>query len=429
MRKKIYDIIPPDKVNQLEQSKQSIEELEVQVKEDMPIYQPEKRRKSKKSFKGLIIAIVAFVIVAGGLAFYFLTDTKAEVKIYPRIQQVSGEKAVVVAVTDNFSLREGDTRIVLNGKEFNDEQSYTTTIKATGTAGGGGMAKGKIKVYNKFSPAAPLTLKTGTHFLSDKGEKSYHALSAFTVPAATSTGPGVVEIEIEADEAGSDYNVDSAKFSVPKLNGTEYYSTTWAETSSSITGGAKGDSLAVSQNDINTAKDKFKEQQLSTITTSLSANIPDDYVIINGATIQDISDFKTKAKVGDKVDSFEVTGKIKTKILAVKKADLENLLGILGNVEEGKSPAYQNTSFNATGIIEKNNAFEMNLKASADMFVAADNDSIIDKIAGKSKEEAMSKIKEDTGIDKVEINLNPSWKGTLSNNKNNIIIKIETSAK
>jgi hypothetical protein len=365
----------------------------------------------------------------GGLSFYFLTDVKAEVKIYPRIQQVSGDKAVVVAVTDGYNLREGDIRMVLSGKEFDDEQTYTTKIKATGTAGGGGMAKGRIKVYNKFSPATPLTLKTGTHFLSDKGEKSYHSLSAISLPAATGSEPGMVEIEIEADEAGSDYNIDSAKFSVPKLNGTEYYSTTWAETSSPITGGAKGDSLAVSQNDINAAKDKFKEQQLSTIIKSLSANIPSDYVIIDGATIQDISDFKTKAKAGDKVDTFEVTGKIKTKILAVKKSDLEDLLGILGNVEEGKSPTYQNTKFKATGIAEKNTAFEMNLNASADMFVTMDNDSIIDKIIGKSKEEAMSKIKEDAGIDKVEINLNPSWKGTLSNNKNNITIKIETSAK
>ncbi|MDD5639699.1 MAG: hypothetical protein PHR47_02780, partial [Candidatus Pacebacteria bacterium] len=175
MLKKIYDIIPPNKIEQQEQSEQSIKELEVQVKK-MKTYNPEKKKRFKKSFKGLIFAILAFIIVGGGLAFYFLTDAKAAIRIYPRIQQISGEKAVIVSITDNFELREGDTRIVLNGKEFNDEQTYTSKIKATGSAGGGGIAKGKIKVYNKFSPATPLTLKTGTHFLSDKGEKSYHSL-------------------------------------------------------------------------------------------------------------------------------------------------------------------------------------------------------------------------------------------------------------
>ncbi|MCK9578353.1 hypothetical protein M0R01_02560 [bacterium] len=426
MRKQIYDIIPPNKIKQQEQAIETREELEVQIKEDMPVYQVEKRKKKKNGFKGIMIAAIIFIVV-GVFAFYFLTDTKAEVKIYPRIQQVSGEKSVVVAVVDNYNLREGDTRIILNGKEFNEEQTYTTIIKSTGSAGGGGTAKGKIKVYNKFSPATPLTLKTGTHFLSDKGEKSYHSLSVINIPAATSDGPGMVEIEIEADEPGSEYNIDSAKFSIPKLNGTEYYSTTWAETSTSITGGVKSDTLAVSQNDINTAKDKFKEQQLSTIVSSLSGNIPEDYVVIDGATIQDVSDFKVKAKSGDKVDSFEVSGKIKTKIVAVKKADLENLIGIIGNLEEGKSPTFQNSTFKATGIIEKNNAFEMNLSVSSDMFVASSGEALTEKIAGKSKDEAVNIIKEDTEIEKVEINLNPSWKGNLSNNKNNIIIKIETT--
>ncbi|MFA5080268.1 MAG: hypothetical protein WC472_01440 [Candidatus Paceibacterota bacterium] len=424
MRKKIYDIIPPNKI---EQQEQSIKELEVQVKE-MTTYNPEKRKRSKKNFKGLIFAILAFIIVGGGLAFYFLTDAKAEIKIYPRIQQVSGEKAVIVSITDNFEMREGDTRIVLSGKEFNDEQTYTSKIKATGSAGGGGIAKGKIKVYNKFSPATPLTLKTGTHFLSDKGEKSYHSLSAINLPAATNSDPGVVEIEIEADEPGEDYNINSAKFSIPKLNGTEYYSTTWAETSSAITGGAKGDSLAVSQNDINTAKDKFKAEQLDAVTKSLSGNIPSDYMIIDGAIIQDISDFKVKAKTGDKVESFDVSGKIKTRILAVKKTDLENLLGIVANLEDGKTPVYQNSKFKASGVIEKNSSFEMNLTASSDMFTAI-NDDVIEKIVGKSKEEAILKLKEETEIEKVEIDINPSWKGNISNNKNNITIKIETSVK
>jgi hypothetical protein len=424
MRKKIYDIIPPNKI---EQQEQSIKELEVQVKE-MTTYNPEKRKRSKKNFKGLIFAILAFIIVGGGLAFYFLTDAKAEIKIYPRIQQVSGEKAVIVSITDNFEMREGDTRIVLSGKEFNDEQTYTSKIKATGSAGGGGIAKGKIKVYNKFSPATPLTLKTGTHFLSDKGEKSYHSLSAINLPAATNSYPGVVEIEIEADEPGEDYNINSAKFSIPKLNGTEYYSTTWAETSSAITGGAKGDSLAVSQNDINTAKDKFKAEQLDAVTKSLSGNIPSDYMIIDGAIIQDISDFKVKAKTGDKVESFDVSGKIKTRILAVKKTDLENLLGIVANLEDGKTPVYQNSKFKASGVIEKNSSFEMNLTASSDMFTAI-NDDVIEKIVGKSKEEAILKLKEETEIEKVEIDINPSWKGNISNNKNNVTIKIETSVK
>lgn len=427
MLKKIYDIIPPNKIEQQEQSEQSIKELEVQVKK-MKTYNPEKKKRFKKSFKGLIFAILAFIIVGGGLAFYFLTDAKAAIRIYPRIQQISGEKAVIVSITDNFELREGDTRIVLNGKEFNDEQTYTSKIKATGSAGGGGIAKGKIKVYNKFSPATPLTLKTGTHFLSDKGEKSYHSLSVINIPAATNGEPGVVEIEIEADEPGEDYNINSAKFSIPKLNGTEYYSTTWAETSSAITGGAKGDALAVSQNDINTAKDKFKAEQLDAVTKSLSGNIPSDFMIIDGAIIQDISDFKIKAKTGDRVDSFDVSGKIKTRILAIKKTDLEDLLGIIANLEYGQTPVYQNYKFKASGIIERNSSFEMNLTASSDMFTALPND-VVEKIMGKSKEEAILKLKEETGIEKVEIDINPSWKGNISNNKNNTTIKIETSVK
>jgi len=58
---------------------------------------------------------------------------------------------------------------------------------------------------------------------------------------------------------GEDYNLSSATFSVPGLNGTEYYSSIWAETINSITGGLKSKVSVVSQKDIDNAKIDFEK--------------------------------------------------------------------------------------------------------------------------------------------------------------------------
>jgi hypothetical protein len=336
---------------------------------------------------------------------------------------LNAEKDVIITTDENYVQNDEGETFVLVGKVVSDEKDYTAQIKATGSAGGGGMAKGILKVYNDQKPAAPLSLVKGTHFLSEKGGKSYHSLTVINIPAGKDGEPGFVEIEVEADEPGEEYNIDSTKFSVPKLAGTDYYTTTWAEIATPITGGVKSTKTAVSQNDVATAKDKFKSQQLENIKNQLLPNIPDDYLLIENATVQDVTDFVVKAKAGDEVDSFDVSGTIKTQIIAVKKDDLNKLLNLIAG--SGQSFDYTNLKVTANKISEKSGKFEINLTILADYSKLGETDSLESGILGKSKDEATAILKKNESIEKVDININPMWKNTISTNKNNVTIKIE----
>lgn len=429
MRKKIYDIVPPNKIGKEEvKPRESIEEVEIEVKA-VPAFHKEKFRKPKK-FSGGSLLIVGIVLVIGVIiGTYFLTDTKSEVKISPKTEQLNAEKDVVITINEDYKKAEGDERFVLTGKVLSEEKEYTTQIASTGSAGGGGMAKGRIKIFAKHTPSTPLPLIKGTRFVSEKNGKTYRIQNAITIPAGSNGEPGSVEVDVLADGSGDEYNIDSSKFSVPgfKEQGNAFFDTTWAEVVTPITGGAKSTEPAVSENDILGAKDKFKNQQLEGIKNQLISALPSDYLLIDNSTLQDVSGLSVKAKAGDKVGSFDVSGTIKTTMIAVKKDDLNSFLSSIAG--SGQSLNYGDLKVSATKMVEKSDSFELNLAVSANYSKIGDVDSLTRSILGKSKEEALSILAKDKNIEKVDVNINPLWKNVISANKDNVIVKIEPIVK
>ncbi|MDD4354048.1 MAG: GLUG motif-containing protein [Candidatus Nanoarchaeia archaeon] len=84
-------------------------------------------------------------------------------------------------------------------------------------------AKGNIRVHNGNSKS--LSLVAGTRFLLNYKDLTYNAKENFIV-----NDNGYIDIEIEANEPGEEYNLYSTNtFSLPGLKNTEYYDLVWAE--------------------------------------------------------------------------------------------------------------------------------------------------------------------------------------------------------
>jgi cytoskeletal protein RodZ len=421
MRQKIYDILPPDKIGRQEEAEKEPEEVEIEVKEETSFKKQKFKQPRKPLGKGFfaVVVIILLVCVLGGI--YCFTDTRAEVMIYPKSEQMTAEKEIIVVTNDDYQVESAE-RFALSGKLLEDDQSYDAQIGATGSADGEGYAIGKIKVYNNSS--SPLPLVKGTRFLSDKNSKIYRVQTAVNIPAG---GEGL-EIEVKADQPGEDYNIESSKFTVPGLEGGEYYSTTTAETVSAISGGAKGVGLAVSESDITGAKEKFKQQLLESIKSKLMGNLSQEYVVLDGTTEQEVYDLEVKAKEGDRVDSFDVSGKVKTKMIAVKRTDLDNLLKNMANESGEGNFGYKIGSMNISDLKANDKYYNMKISVSADYYSLDSNENIVSALLNKSKDEAVSILKKDESVDKVDISINPGWKSVISGNKDNVSIKISPLA-
>lgn len=423
MRKKIYDIIPPTEVATREEVEEEPEELEIEVKEE-PAFKKQKFKKPRKPMgKGflLVIFLVIAAVVVGGI--YMMTDTKSEISITPKMDKLSAERDVAI-VLEGGSIPENADRFVMTGRVIEEEQEYSKSLPATGTADGGGYAKGTIKVFAK---TAPMTLREGTRFQSEKNGKVYRVKTSITIPAGSDGNAGSLEVEVVADEPGEDYNVDGTKFTLPALKEqkSDLFDTTWAESVTAISGGSKGENPAVSINDLLGAEQKFKEQVLGDAISSLSRSIPEDYMILESATTQIVSDFKKGASAGDKVDRFDVSGKVKTRLIIVKREDVSALLKSVAGVDESSNFGYANEDISVGELSESGGNYETKLSVSADYYDFPSNEDIIGEIALKSKDEAISILNKDGRAEKVEIKTDPSWKAVVSSNKENINIRFE----
>jgi hypothetical protein len=191
-----------------------------------------------------------------------------------------------------------------------------------------------------------------------------------------------------------------------------------------ISGGAKGSGLAVSDNDIAGAEGKFKQQKAGEVKNSLMSSLSDDYVLLEKATRQEVTSFVVSAKKGDRVDRFDVSGKMKTTVIAVKKEDIKRMISSMSGVEEGDNFGYEIKDIDVKELGDKDGNKEMTLFVSADYYGCEGNEDLVGKVLEKSKAGAIAELAKDDRIEKVEIRINPSWKDSISNKKENVTVKV-----
>jgi len=284
MPRKVYDVKPP-KISR--KTEKNIKEFLEEKKPRSSSVSRNKRAagpREERFFPWRKVAIGAGVIVVLACVYLFFKLPKANVEIWPKVETLSFEETV----TADTSADEIDfASNIIPAKYFEAEKTGSQEFPATGNASNEGKATGIIAIYNKYDPPAPVTLKVGTHFLSDSG-KYFVTLKRVAIPAGKKSGskiaPGSVEVEVEAVEGGEGYNIGPATFSVPKLSGTAYYYSIYAESSNGMSGGYAGKVKKVIDDDIELAKDSLTKKLISEAEADLRNNLPEDYMLIKSAT-------------------------------------------------------------------------------------------------------------------------------------------------
>lgn len=400
--KKIYDIIPPELA---EKNKPMSQEKKIVKKT---------RKFSSKWFGVFVIAV---------LLFAFFAEGKAVVTIYPKTNEISGEEIIKVVLKQGTLDEENK---IIPAIVFSDYLEESNDYQATGSIDKSTKAKGIIRVFNKHKPEKALTLVKETRFFSIPGELVYRATSTFTIPPAQTIDgkftPGFVDIEVEADLPGENYNLSSATFSVPGLSGSEYYSSIWAETINPITGGFKSKASVVLQKDIDNAKIDFEKNLIIKGKEELKKTIPSNYIFFDEDFNSEIEGIVVNAKVGDETSSFSVSGKVKTETEVFRKEDLESLL-----IKNAGSQKIVPNSLSYKIIEKKNNAdgsMELKVSFSAKTYWLPENEFLQQNVVGKSKEYALSLLEGLPEVERAEIKLIPFWKFKAPNSKDKIEINI-----
>jgi len=415
MAKKVYDIKPPKLTKKPESQVKELKIEKTQRPRRKEIAIPETRYEKTKFFSWGKIAMGVGAVVVIIAIYLFFKLPKANIEIWPKVETLSFEQTITADKTaGSIDLSEN----IIPAEYFQEEKTESQEFEATGNASNEGKATGTITVYNKYDPPTSVTLKAGTHFLSDSG-KYFITLQKVTIPAGKKSGskitPGSVQVKVEAVEGGEGYNIGAATFSVPKLSGTNYYYSVYAESSKAMAGGYAGKIKKVTEDDISQAKDALTKKLIAENEASLRNNIPSDYVLLDDMISSEIVSASTEAKAGTIADNFTYQTKVKSQALAFKKSDLEKFAKdyIISQMQETKTildNSFKIDYSSKASDIDKGK-ITLNLTFSSGVYQDIDKNSLMLSLTNKNKSQIEETIKDNLGdqISGMKVNFWPFW--------------------
>lgn len=419
MPKKIYDIVPP-KTAPKEESEKFPVAVKVSTRRNrtpapdpvlQPQIEPQVLYKRQRRFPLREVFVGGFIMVFLAGFYYAGKLAKADVEIWPTLGELEFQERLTADIT--ATAVDLDHKII-PAQYVEEIQENWQQFDATGSSSNDVKAQGTIRIYNKISPATSFALKVGTHFLSDSG-KYFLTLEKVTIPAASKNQPGSVEVKVQAQDAGGDYNIKSSKFSVPKLSGTAYYYSIFAESKEDMVGGSIGKVTRVSEDDLENAKSSLTRTLLDQAQQSLQKKLSEDDVLVQGAISKDIVSASSDVKANAVIDKFNQSAKVRVSALVFKKSDLSKVINheIQSQIKEDQSFLEDKVDieYSPQLIDMKAGKETLDLRVATKIYNKIDVSYLAGVMGRKSAEEIKSLIdgKYGSEISGVKINLWPFW--------------------
>ncbi len=401
--KKVIDIIPPGG----------------NVSESFMVAHLLKESGHRRFFLVPALIGIGFVII---LSYFILL--KATVEIWPRYEKAGGSEDVYfsadIKTPDNINRRLPVTVVEIT-------QEYSGTFIPKETAVKEEKAAGTIRVYN--STASSQVLIKDTRFLS-ADEKLFRLASRITVPAAAIIGgkstPGTIDGKVIAVEAGEDYNIEATTFSIPGFAGTAKYTSFYGKSFVKMAGGHKGKTGIIIAEDLESAKNATNSELIKKGSGAVNIKLEEGLTLISGSKTSEISAIAYSAKIGDFIDSFNASGKIKIRFVAFKNEDLSKLaekmlipdLGSGGgeNALRGEKMIRQNSvkiELNPENPDYKQLKGVVHMTVSGEVYSGINGDAVKNAVKNKSIKEAKMYLESQDFIDIVKITTKPFFVGSI----------------
>jgi hypothetical protein len=353
---------------------------------------------------GLTILVLAFA-----LTFIF---ARAQVSVTPREGTVELSGPIVA---------QKESATGLNYQMISSEADASTTVASSGkTTHIEKKATGTVKIYNNHSTAAQKLL-IDTRLETSKG-LIYKTKKAVTVPGQKTEGgklvPGSVEVEIYADEAGEEYNAESAEMKIFGFKGGPKYNNFSAKTTSAISGGFKGESAGIGEEEMASQKDVLKSKLSEDLVSKARASLPDDFIMYDKAVILSFDEPKVIAgEAGNATISMH--GKITAVIFKEKDLTRALVFKVVAStdLEKVHIPNIRdlNISLDMAGIedIESIEDVKLMVDDKINVVWGIDESAIQETLIGSKKRDFDQKMAEFKNIDSAELKLTPMWRSTL----------------
>lgn len=325
--------------------------------------------------------------------------------------QINFEKGVLPLELLSFALRE-EREFLSSGVEERIEKS-----------------RGTITVFNAYS-SEPQILVGRTRFISEDGHL-FRSIKKVTIPGAKVEGgtitPSSYDIEVEAAEAGSEYNIGPSAFSIPGFAGTPRYLGFYGKSKIAMAGGFVGEVEVIKSEDLERAKKELETALSQKVQGELLKKLPAGFEVLGSvAKNAEAADFSKKAAESGKIFIADVSMSIKAFI--IRSSDLADFIersvakSIPQFMEEVKQARRVTQSVDRIDIGKGNT--QGSIDVSTKVAHQFNQDEFRNAIKGKESEEVRTVLTNDPRVKKAVVSFWPMWAKRVPDNSGKIKIEV-----
>lgn len=311
-------------------------------------------------------------------------------------------------------------------------ESMDKTIPSVKEASVKEFAKGEVTISNTYSPDSQRLIANTRFETPDK--KIYRIREALEVPGLTKNAKGEVvagkiTATVYADAPGEEYNIASAKMTIPGFSGSPRFAGFEATTNGPITGGYNGIKRIADEAVVVSAREEMKSELLSKLEKRLYAEKKEGfYVSPNLSIIEVTSGDPINAPVGESVVLEE---RITAHYFMIPELAFAKMLAKAGLADYENEDVVVDNLFDleitlATPITEAVPDVKMLMiavKGTPEFRWLFDAEALKGDLVGKNRQALHTVLSGYPSIDKAEVTLRPFWKQTFPVSPDDISIE------
>ncbi len=415
MAKKIFDILPPRKLEKKE------------VRRFLPEKKPEFKFSPPGSWPGKKLLLIPLLLIIAGIAAYF-SLSRAEIGIWPETEIKSFEtKLTVDKSIENIDFLAN----LIPGIVFEELGTFPQEFPSSGKKSVEKKAEGVMRVFNEYHNDQILVAQTRFQPPSEKFRPSlekgenpwFKTIERIVIPAKSH-----IDVKVVADAPGEKYNIEPSDFSIPGLAGTAQYTAIYGKSSEAMKEGFKKEVPEVTQEDLKEAEKVLIEKATKEIKDALKDKIPVGFVILEENLKTEILETFSLAQAGSELEKFIFQVKTKTQAISFKQEDLENFSKEFIAAEIPADKKFDQKSLKIEYFPETINLEEgkitLSLNLKAEIYSAIDEISLERELAGKSLTETQFFLQNQPEIIRTQVKLWPFWLKRVPENLEKIKISI-----
>lgn len=375
---------------------------------DSKIITPQKR----KSYRAYAVGFVAIALIVI-LLLVLVVLPSASVVVYAKSQSVARDIDVIADVNAQSA---DSSKLTLPAVSVSETQTVNGTFQAKGKKEVGSKAEGRVAIYNLTGNAMALKASTTTLTVGNKSYAFKQDQGNVKPVASASNDANATVADIIAVDGGESFNVPAGtRVEITNQAFGSQPQRLFAKTVTQIVGGNSRFISIVSKDDIAQARTDLTKRVVEDINSKLASS---NAKLVEGAYTLNVTAFTPS--VPEETESQNFTADLTVTItgLAFDETALKNMirqrllmsLGANKDLQETEkdSVIYQIKNLDApVGLMQLAIHYESNAKP------RIQSSDLMNKLAGKTKQEASDLLLSDADVEKVEITVQPAWQSSL----------------